>query len=81
MNIEKKWSKTTEKVENRWYLDSTYPKSSHRDGAIYRNWLIKKEWEEADITNRNESKWQKSLLVFFSLFIHILEWLIWMARL
>ena len=56
MDIEK-MKKTTEKVENWWYLDSNYPKSSHRDGAIYRNWLIKKEWEDVDITNRNESKW------------------------
>ena len=34
MDIEK-MKKTTEKVENWWYLDSNYPKSSHRDGAIY----------------------------------------------
>ncbi|CAO2208495.1 unnamed protein product [Urochloa humidicola] len=29
--------------------------SSHHDGAIYRNWLFKQEWPEADITDRNET--------------------------
>jgi len=67
----KRMKKTTKEVENMWCVDPTYPKSSHRDGAIYRNWLVKKEWEgEVDFTNRNESKWSKGkiCLIFFSLY-------------
>lgn len=65
MYIEK-MKKRTEEVEKMWYPNSAYPKSSHRDGAIYRNRLVKREFSEADITNRNESKWfkGKSVLVF-----------------
>lgn len=52
----KRMKKITKEVENMWCVDPTYPKSSHRDGAIYRNWLVKKEWEgEVDFTNRNET--------------------------
>jgi len=56
---------------DRVYLVPVIKNSSHRDGAIYRNWLVKKEWEgEVDFTNRNESKWSKGkiCLIFFSLY-------------
>ncbi|CAO2179451.1 unnamed protein product [Urochloa humidicola] len=41
-------------VEKIWFAD-IYENSSHRDGAIYRNWSLKREWSEADITDRSET--------------------------
>ncbi|CAO2179682.1 unnamed protein product [Urochloa humidicola] len=41
-------------MEKIWFPD-IYENSSHRDGAIYSNWLFKDEWSDVDITDRNET--------------------------
>lgn len=38
------------------YFTSVIQNSSHRDGAIYKNEFIQKDFLEGDIADRNESK-------------------------
>lgn len=49
----------TDMSEHVWF-QPVFENSTHRDGAIYENTLLRKEWFGYDFTDRNESKWSKS---------------------
>ncbi|CAL4976015.1 unnamed protein product [Urochloa decumbens] len=51
-------------MEKKWF-PKIYKNSSHRDGAIYTNWLFKNEWPDVDITDRSE----KDMLQFMSVML------------
>lgn len=38
------------------WFPAIYKNSTHRDGAIYENMNLRKEWFDVDIADRNESK-------------------------
>lgn len=63
------------------WFPAIYKNSTHRDGAIYENMNLRKEWFDVDIADRNESKFdpneKKKISFSFDVYdvVNICHWL------